>query len=86
LKESNAHGFYYKFSIFYKNPFWRKNGYSGQVLSINTFIIGVFDGVNDKLIKYGKLIGFLDQDYFDKFLSKESEDYRKNLILNELTK
>ncbi len=47
LKESNAHGFYYKFSAFYKKAFWREKGLSGQVLSTDNFVVGVFDGVTD---------------------------------------
>lgn len=69
-----------KFVIEYKQPFWRKNGYSGMLFSHAGIVMEMYDHTNIEETKFG-FTGFLNGES-----AKYSKQTRKELVLQHLNK
>ncbi len=57
---------------------------SGFVLTCKGFIVSIMDGQTDPDSKSGKLLGFLDQDYYDTHFKHKDDAECKAFIMSEL--
>ncbi len=70
--------------VIYKTPFWRKNGFSGQIVS-DEFPVKVTFDVGNKDDEFGKLLVFVEGNDARNFIDLPAEQ-RKKLVLNKLVK
>ena len=71
-----------KFSVEYKNPFWREKGYSGLAVSNAGLVREIQDQVNNDFTAFG-LVGFMMPTTSQIKMSKEQ---RKELVIKDLVR